>query len=106
MLALFFVWEEFHDCKDASRKKEIVLSVAVVCKPAHFSSMMFEQAAIELLYLVEQTLTLLIVRLHTESPLFPDCYYHHSRKLFDLRFMTPAKISIVVIPYVTSTQSC
>ena len=38
-LVLAFIREEFHDCEDKSRKKELVWSVAVVRKPAHFSSM-------------------------------------------------------------------
>ena len=83
-LALVFVRDVFHDCDDKSRQNDLEVSVAVVCKPAHLSAMTFSAAAIELLDPAEQTPTLLIVRLHTGSPLFPDCYYHHNRKHFSL----------------------
>ena len=81
-LALVFVRDVFHDCDNKSRRNDLEVSVAVVHKPAHLSAMTFSAAAIELLDLAEQTPTLLIVWLHTGSPLFPDCYYHHNRKHF------------------------
>ena len=87
-LALAFLRDIFHDCVDASCRNELVVSVAIVRKPAHKSTMMFEQAAVELLNPAKHTPTLLLVRLHRESGLFPDCYYHHSRKHFVILYDT------------------
>ena len=87
-LALAFVRDIFHDCPDKSRRSELAVSVAVVRKPAHKSTMTFEQAAVELLNPAERAPTLLLVRLHRESGLFPDCYYHHSRKHFAVLYDT------------------
>ena len=80
-------------------------SVAVVRKPARFSSMTFEQPAVELLDMAEVTLTLLIVWLHKKSVMFPDCYYEHSQKHFSLIHDTGETFA-VGIPYVTLVQSC
>ena len=47
-LALVFVRDKYHDCVDKTRHQEMVVSVAVVRKPAHKSAMTFAQAVIEL----------------------------------------------------------
>ena len=64
------------------------MSVAVVHKLAHTSTMTFEEAALELQHPAECTPTLLLVRLHRKSGLFPDCYYHHRHKHFALFYDT------------------
>ena len=87
-LALVFVQDIFSDCDDKSSRNNLEVSVTVVRKPAHLSAMTFSAAAIELLDSAEQTPTLLIIRLHTGSPLFLDCYYYHNRKHFSLIHVT------------------
>ena len=66
-LALAFIWDIYHDCVDKSRQNELVVSVAVVRKPAHRSTMTFEEAALELTHPAECTPTLLLVQLHRKS---------------------------------------
>ena len=66
----------------------MVVSVAVVRKPAQKSSMTFEQAVIELKTPTERASTLLLVRLHRKADMFPDCYYHHRRRHFALMYDT------------------
>ena len=87
-LALAFVRDLYHDCIEKSCRDELVVSVAVVCKPAHTSTMTFKEAALELQHPAECTPTLLLVRLHRKSRLFPDCYYHHRCKHFALFYDT------------------
>ena len=87
-LALAFMQDKFHDCTDESRRQEMVVSVAVVRKPAQKSSMTFEQAVIELKTLTERASTLLLVQLHRKSDIFPDCYYHHRCRHFALMYDT------------------
>ena len=83
-----FRMDLYHDCIEKSRRDESVVSVAMVRKPAHTSTMMFEEAALELQHPAERTPTLLLVRLHRKSRLFPDCYYHHRCKHFALFYDT------------------
>ena len=66
----------------------MVVSVAVVCKPAQKSSMTFQQAVIELKTPTERTSTLLLVRLQRKADMFPDCYCHHRRRHFALMYDT------------------
>ena len=87
-LALAFVRDLYHDCEDETRRNELIVSVAMVRKPAHNSTMTFTEAALELQHPAERTPTLLLVRLHRKSGLFPDCYYHHRRKHFALFYDT------------------
>ena len=87
-LALAFVRDLYHDCEDETRRNELIVSVAMVRKPAHNSTMTFTEAALELQHPAERTPTLLLVRLHRESGLFPDCYYHHQHKHFALFYDT------------------
>ena len=87
-LALAFVRDLYHDCVDKTRRNELVVSVAMVRKPAHNSTMTFTEAALELQHPAERTPTLLLVQLHRKSGLFPDCYYHHRRKHFALFYDT------------------
>ena len=74
-IALAFVKDKFHDCTDKSRQQDMAVSVAVVRKPAQMTAMAFEQAAAELQNDTERTSTLLLVRLHRNSDMFPDVYY-------------------------------
>ena len=66
----------------------MVVSVAVVRKPAQKSTMTFEQATIELKTPTERASTLLLVRLHRKATMFPDCYYHHKHQRFALMYGT------------------
>ena len=66
----------------------MVVSVAVVRKPAQKSAMTFAQAVIELKNPTERASTLLLVRLHRKADMFPDCYYHHRRRHFALMYDT------------------
>ena len=78
--ALALCWTPFHDCEDKGRTKEFVVLVAVVRKMACFGGILFSVAAVEFCEFPESTMTLLIVRLHRSSWLFPDIYYdrYHS----------------------------
>ena len=88
MLALAFIGDKFHDSVDESRRQEMVVSVAVVCKPAQRSAMMFGQAIIEVKTPTERASTLLLVRLHRKAEMFPDCYYRDRRRHFALMYDT------------------
>ena len=87
-LALAFVRDKFHDCVNTSRAQEMVVSVAVVRKPAQRSAMTFAQAVIELRNSTERASTLLLVWLHRKSDMFPDCYYHDRGRHFALMYDT------------------
>ena len=87
-IALAFVKDKFHDCPDKSRQQDMVVSVSVVRKPAHMTAMAFEQAATELNDDTEQTSTLLLVRLHRDSDMFPDTYYKDRGTHFALVYDT------------------
>ena len=87
-LALAFVRDKFHDYADVSRRQEMVVSVAVVRKPAQKSAMTFAQAVIELQTPSERASTLLLVRLHRKSDMFPDCYYHDRGRHFGMMYDT------------------
>ena len=87
-LALAFVKDKFHDCPDETRHQEMVVSVAVVHKPAQKSAMAFEQAALELKSELERTSTLLLVWLHRDSDMFPDVYYKDRGSHFALVYDT------------------
>ena len=87
-LALAFVKDKFYDCPDESRRQEMAVSVAVVRKPAQKRAMAFEQAAAELKNDTERTSTLLLVRLHRHSDMFPDVYYKDRGTHFALVYDT------------------
>ena len=87
-LALAFVRDKFHDCADEAHHQEMVVSVAVVRKPAQKSAMSFEQAAFGLKSEPERTATLMLVRLHRESDMFPDVYYKDRGNHFALMYDT------------------
>ena len=74
-LGLALCWTPFHDCSEPRQKKEYVMSVAVVQKPARHLGLPFTTAAEELWDNAEMTPTLLLVHLHQKSLLFPDIYY-------------------------------
>ena len=71
-----------------SRRQEMVVSVTVVRKPAQKSAMTFEQAVIELKNQSERASMLLLVRLHRDSDMFPDVYYHDRGRHFALVYDT------------------
>ena len=75
MLGLALCWTPFHDCSEPGRKKEYVVSVAVMRKLAWHHGLPFIAAAGELRDDAEMTPTLLLVRLHRKSLLFLDIYY-------------------------------
>ena len=75
---------EYHNCKYRSRRKDFVVSVAIVQKPSRFAGIPFSLVAAEFHESSEATLTLLIVQLHRHSQLFPDVYYDRYQKHFTL----------------------
>ena len=83
-LALALCWTPFHDCKDTGRKAEYVVSVAIVRKPVRNLRLLFTAATDEFRDNVEMTPTLLLVRLHRKSRLFPDIYYDRYRTHFTI----------------------
>ena len=87
-LALALCWTPFHDSPDVQRKKEYVMSVAVVRKPSRYDRLPFLTAADEFRDSANETThSLLLVRLHRKSLLFPDIYYdrygHHFTLMHD-----------------------
>ena len=82
-LGLALCWTPFHDCTDTGRRKEYVMSVAVVQKPAQHFGLPFAAAAGQLWDDAEMTPTLL-VRLHRKSRLFLEIYYDQYRAHFTL----------------------
>ena len=75
MFALALCRFAFHDCEDPNRRKEYIVLVAIVQKPAQYVGLPFSTAADEFWEDVEVTPTLLLVRLHWHSELFPDVYF-------------------------------
>ena len=73
-LALALCWTPFHDCKDTGHRKEYVVSVTIVRKPARHLGLPFTAAAGEFWENEDETPTLLLIRLHRKSRLFPDIY--------------------------------
>ena len=73
--ALILCWTAFHDCDDTSRRKEFVVSVGVVRKLAQYVVIPFVTAADEFRDDVDDSPTLLLVRLRWRSRLFPDLYF-------------------------------
>ena len=74
-LGLALCWTPFHDCSNTRQRKEYVMSVAVVQKLAWHLRLPFAAAAEELWDDAEMTPTLILIRLHRKSWLFPDIYY-------------------------------
>ena len=75
-LALALCWTPFHDSPNAQRKKEYVMSISVVRKPSRHNGLPFLTAAEEFRDSANETThSLLLVRLHRKSLLFPDIYY-------------------------------
>ena len=65
----------FHDCNDNGRQSELVVLVAIVRKPAQVQALPFATAVKEFSHDVDDSPTLILVRLHRCSRLFPDVYY-------------------------------
>ena len=87
-LALALCWTPFHDSPNAQRKGEYVMSVVVVRKPSRHNGLPFVTAAEEFRDSANKTThSLLLVRLHRKSLLFPDIYYdrygHHFTLMHD-----------------------
>ena len=87
-LALALCWTLFHNSPDAQQKKEYVMSVAVVKKPSWHDRLPFLTTAEEFQDSANETThSLLLVRLHRKSLLFPDIYYdrygHHFTLMHD-----------------------
>ena len=75
-LALALCWTPFHDSPNSQRKKEYVMSVAVVRKPSRYDGLPFVTAAEEFRDSANETThSLLLVWLHRKSLLFLDIYY-------------------------------
>ena len=87
-LALALCWTPFHDSPNAQQKKEYIMSVAVVRKPSRYKGLPFVTAAEEFWDSANKTThSLLLVRLHRKSLLFPDIDYdrygHHFTLMHD-----------------------
>ena len=87
-LALALCWTPFHDSPNSQRKKEYVSSITVVRKPSRYDGLPFLTAAEEFRDSANETThSLLLVRLHRKSLLFPDIYYdrygHHFTLIHD-----------------------
>ena len=81
-LGLALCWTPFHDCSEPAQKKEYVVSVAVMRKPARHPGLPFEAVAGELWD--DTTPTLVLVHLHRKSLLFLDIYYDQCGTHFTL----------------------
>ena len=78
--ALALCHTAFHDCEDTNRRKEYIVSVVIVQKPAWYMAIPFSTATDKFRDDSEASPTLLLVWLHQDSRLFPDIYfdqYHH-----------------------------
>ena len=94
-LALALCWTPFHDSPNAQRKKEYIMSVAVVRKPSRYKGLPFVTAAEEFWDSAnETTLSLLLVQLHRKSLLFPDIYYDRYGHHFTLMHHTGKGYSV------------
>ena len=80
--ALILCQTLFHDCEDTSRRKEFVVSVGVVQKPAWYMAIPFTTAADEFQDDSEDSPTLILVQLHRHSRLFPDLYFDRYHQHF------------------------
>ena len=88
-LALALCWTPSHNSPDDERKKEYVMSVAVVRKPSRHEGLPFLTAAEEFWESAKETShCLLLVRLHRKSLLFPDIYYDRYGNHFTLMHET------------------
>ena len=83
-LGLALCWIPFHDYSEPGRKREYIMSVAVVRKPAWHHGLPLMTAAEELRDNAKMTPTLLLVCLHRKSLLFPDIYYDRCGTHFTL----------------------
>ena len=83
-LRLALCWTPFHDCADPGCRKEFVVSVAVMQKPSRHVGLPFSNAAEEFWDNTDMTPTLLLVRLHWKSSIFPDIYYDRYGKHFTI----------------------
>ena len=73
--ALILCQTAFHNCEDTSRRKEFMVSVGIVRKPARYMVIPFATAADEFRDNMEDSPTLLLVQLHWHLRLFPDLYF-------------------------------
>ena len=73
--ALILCQTAFHNCEDASRRKEYVVVVGVVRKPARYTAIPFASAADEFRDDLEVSPTLILVRLYRHLRLFLDLYF-------------------------------
>ena len=83
-LGLTLCWTPFHDCSDIGRRKEYVVSVAVMRKPARHLGLPFAATAEALWDNADETPTLLLIQLHRKSRMFPDIYYDRYRTHFTI----------------------
>ena len=74
-LGLALCWTPFHDCSNTAQRKEYVVSVGIMQKPARHFGLPFEAAVGELWDDAKITSTLLLIQLHQKSQLFPNIYY-------------------------------
>ena len=82
--ALAFCQTIFHDCEDASQRAKPMVSVTVIRKPAWFAAVPFSCAADEFRQDFDNSPTLILVRLHCRSKLFPDVYFDRYNQHFTI----------------------
>ena len=75
--ALALCQTAFHDCEDTSQRKEYIVLVAIVWKPARYVAIPFSTAADEFRDDSKGFPTVLLVWLHWHFQLFPDVYRYH-----------------------------
>ena len=80
--ALVLCQTAFHNCGNTSRRKEFVVLVGVVWKPARHTAIPFATAADEFRDNTDDSPTLLLVRLHRHLRLFPDLYFDRYHQHF------------------------
>ena len=80
--ALVLCRTAFHDCDNTSRRKEFVVSVGVVWKPARYAVIPFTTAADEFRDDMDDSPTLLLVWLHRHLRLFPVLYFDRYHQHF------------------------
>ena len=83
-LGLALCWTPFHDCGDNDRRKEFIVSVAIVRKPSRHAGLPFSDAVEDFWDNADMTPTLLLIHLHRKSRIFPDIYYNQYGKHFTI----------------------
>ena len=93
-LALVLCRSKYSDCEDKSRKEEFVVSVAVIRKLVCLPGIPFASVADEFSDPAERESTLLIIRLHCQSKLFPDIYFDRYSNHFTMMHISGEQYNV------------